>query len=195
MKIGLFGGTFDPIHCGHISAALLIQNALSLDQVCLVPAGEPYLKNDQEVSSKKIRLAMVELAVANYERLFVTDIEINRKGPSYTLDTVKCFQKKGHDVVVILGIDSVLSMPNWHNAEALWQHCRIAAVTRQGWDQGEISRLLPDEAVNVIDIMVLETPDISSSKIRSLVRKGMTIDHLVPDPVVCFIRESGLYRQ
>ena len=193
LKIGLFGGTFDPIHCGHITTALLIQEALALDQVCMVPAGEPYLKNDKEVSSKKLRLAMVELAVANHERIFSADIEIRRTGPSYTLDTVMCFQKEGHDVVVVLGIDSVLSMPNWHNAEALWRHCRIVAVTRQGWDQGEIPQLLPDEAINGIDILELETPDISSSKIRSFVREGMAIDHLVPDSVACFIRENGLY--
>ncbi len=194
MKIGLFGGTFDPIHCGHISTALSIQNMLGLDQVCLIPAGEPYLKNNQDVSSKKARLAMVELAVADYERLVVSDIEIRRKGPSYTLDTVKCFQKGGSDVVVILGIDSVLSMPNWHDPEALWQHCRIAAVTRQGWDQGGISGLLPDEALKEIDILVLETPDISSTKIRSFIRKGLAIDHLVPNAVACFIRENSLYQ-
>ena len=193
MNIGLFGGTFDPIHYGHISTALSVRGMLSLDQVCLVPAGEPYLKTPQELSPKKMRLAMVELAVADHERLVVSDLEIRRKGPSYTLDTVRWFQKKGHDVVVILGIDSVLSMPKWRNAEALLRECRIAAVTRQGWDQGGIFGLLPEEAAKVIDVLALETPDISSTKIRSFVKKGMAIDHLVPDSVACYIRKNGLY--
>ncbi len=136
-SVGLFGGTFDPIHAGHIAAAQAAMKALELDEVIFVPAGDPYLKSvNWDVTPAVQRQEMVRLALL-YEgvNMFkISDVEILREGPSYTLDTARELGSGGGNVVVILGMDTVLTIPGWHDPAALLYDCRVAAITRPGTD-------------------------------------------------------------
>ena len=110
MFVGLFGGTFDPVHNGHIQAANSARRILKLDKVIMIPAGDPYLKRTELVASPKERYHMGSLAIQKIPFLEVSDIEIFRSGPSYTLDTVRELKRNGHEVIVLLGTDSIIEM-------------------------------------------------------------------------------------
>ena len=194
--VGLFGGTFDPIHEGHIAAAQAAMKALELDEVIFVPAGDPYLKSvNWDVTPAVQRQEMVRLALL-YEgvNMFkISDVEILREGPSYTLDTARELGSGGGKVVVILGMDTVLTIPGWHDPAAFLSECRVAAITRPGTDLSDFYSLPIDGEEGHIELVIADTPAISSTEIRRCVFEGMAVEGVCP-PVEQFIRSNGLYR-
>ena len=133
LKIGILGGTFDPIHLGHLAIAQAALDRLALDHVILIPAGRPWLKSDQQVTAPEHRLAMARLAVQDSPGLEVSSIEIDRPGPTYTVDTLIELRQNlgsGADLYLVLGMDSIRELPRWRDPEKLFDLCAIVAVSR-----------------------------------------------------------------
>ena len=196
-RVGILGGTFDPIHLGHLVVAEEVRRRLKLDEVLFVPAGMPYLKVDHHVTSAAHRLAMLKLALAAYPCFKISTIEIDRPGPSYSVDTISQLKVEfvGSDLYFVLGWDNLEELPRWHEPERLLEWCRLVAVPRVGCpvpNLAALDKVLPGLRDNVI---MLSEPlvDISASLIRERVAKGLPIDHLVPEAVARYIREKGLY--
>ena len=185
--LGLFGGTFDPPHVGHLAVAHVALDQLGLDVVRFVPAGEPWQKADRLVSDARHRLAMVELATSGEPRFVVDDIEVRRPGPSYTIDTVRSFDAP---VTVILGADAAASIPSWERAEDLLDVAEIAVIPRPGVDIDAVLASVPGR----LHALSMPTIDLSASEIRRHAAAGHSLRYLVPDAVVDYVTANGLYR-
>ena len=200
MNIGILGGTFDPVHCGHLAIAKEAKKKLGLRRVLFVPAGRPWLKvNDREITDVKHRVKMVELAIESIPYFELSSIEIERPGPSYTVDTVTELKKRiGSDTefFLLLGWDSLIELPKWHNPAELIKICRLAAFTRVMTDPPDLNALekeLPGIKKSTM-LLDMKPVDISSSDIRNRVARGLPVKGLVPDAVAAYIREQKLYR-
>jgi nicotinate-nucleotide adenylyltransferase len=207
-RLGMLGGTFDPIHAGHIALAYVALDQLGLDRVLFVPAGQPPHKRGRPITGAEDRLAMVELAIAGEPRFSVTRIEIDRPGPSYTADTAEALvaglesaglEPAGDPVelTVILSAESFADLPSWHDPARLLRLARIAVAPRLGHPAptpGWLAQRLPGFADRVA---VLEGPhlDVSASDIRARVAAGRPIEHLVPPAVAAYIEAHHLYRE
>ncbi len=199
-KIGIFGGTFDPVHLGHLMVAEEVKTALDLSEVLLVPAGQPMSRPNVNVTPAKQRLAMLNLAIEGSPYLKISTIEIERKGPSYTADTIAEIKNKsgrGDELYFILGWDSLEQLPTWHEPSKIISLCTLVAVPRPGYAKPNLKTLegvLPGISERVI---LLDKPrvDISATEIRELTAKGETIDHLVPEAVAKYIKKNKLYQQ
>jgi len=199
MRLGVLGGTFDPVHAGHIFVAEEARIRLSLDQVLFVPAGNPWLKVDHEITPAEQRVEMVRLAIAKHSHFRLCTAEVERGGPSYTVDTLDGLRKKYdfEDLYLLLGLDSFVELPLWKDAERLVTMCRLVVVPRYGSnlpELGEVARQLG--GVSAENVVILDSPmiGISSSGIRDRVSKGLPIDYLVPGEVERYIIAHGLYR-
>ena len=199
MNIGILGGTFDPVHCGHLAIAKEAKKKLGLRRVLFVPAG-PWLKvNDREITDVKHRVKMVELAIESIPYFELSSIEIERPGPSYTVDTVTELKKMmGSDTefFLLLGRDSLIELPKWHNPAELIKICRLAAFTRVMTDPPDLNALekeLPGIKKSTM-LLDMKPVDISSSDIRNRIARGLPVKGLVPDAVAAYIREQKLYR-
>ncbi len=193
MLVGLFGGTFDPIHKGHIQAANTAQRTLKLDKVIMIPAGDPYLKRSKLAASKLDRYNMVSLATEEFPLLDVSNIEILRPGPSYTVDSVRHFKRDGHTVVVLLGTDSIIEMDNWDDPNALHSECEVVGLTRLGTKIESSEAYLARKEKYSIKIIEANSPPISSSEIRELIQKGADVEDMLPRTVYEYIRRKKLY--
>ena len=198
MKLGVLGGTFDPIHNGHLAVAEEVKDRLDLNEVLFVPAGQPWLKADTPVSPAEHRVAMVRLAIAGIAHYGTSTMEIERDGPSYTLDTLAEIWHRlgtGDDVYFIVGWDGLSQLPRWHAPERIIRLCRLVAVPRPGAARPDLAALegsIPGLSERVI---LLDKPqvDISASEIRERVARSLSINGLVPPAVEVYIRECGLY--
>jgi len=195
MRIGIIGGTFDPIHYGHLVIAEAARWEFALSQVVFVPAGRPPHKRDQVITPAEHRLAMVRLAVASNPYFSVSAVEVERPGPSYTVDTLKIFCGKG-EVYFITGADSVAEIGRWHRVEEILQRCWIVAATRPGYSNKKSAEQLAmiDEKLRA-RILPLSAPGVavSATEIRGLVREGKPIRYLLPEEVEKYIRKYALY--
>jgi nicotinate-nucleotide adenylyltransferase len=199
MKIGVLGGTFDPVHLGHISMAEEARDALGLDEVILAPAGQPMSKVNQPITPAEHRINMLRLAVKDKTGLSVSTIETERPGPSFTIDTITALQQKygaRAEIFFILGWDSLEQLPDWREPGHLITMCRLVAVPRPGCAQPNmrnLERQIPGISKKVI---FLEKPnmDISATAIREQIARGDSIDRLVPGPVAAYIKKHKLYR-
>jgi nicotinate-nucleotide adenylyltransferase len=202
-RIGMLGGTFDPIHAGHLALARVALDQLGLDQVLFVPAGQPPHKRGRPITPAEDRLAMVELAIAAEPPFAVSRIEIDRPGPSYTADTAEALvngpetDDRPIELTVILSAESFADLPSWHDPGRLLRLARIAVAPRTGHPAPTpawLAQRLPGFADRVV---VLEGPhlDISASDIRARVAAGRSIDQLVPPPVAAYIEAHHLYRE
>ena len=201
-SILLFGGTFDPIHHGHLIVSLAVAEQLKVDRVELIPAGVPPHKPDSPVTSAEHRLRMTQLAV-NGDLLFdVSDCEVKRPGPSYTLDTVRRYRKTyGPDAALywLIGADSLPELPTWHKPSEIAAECILVTAAREGTDPGDLAYLadtFTPEQIDSIRRHILPTPrvDMSSTEIRRRVAAGRPIRYFVPRPVQKYIEENNLYR-
>jgi nicotinate-nucleotide adenylyltransferase len=188
-QIGIMGGTFDPIHYGHLLAAEQAREQAGLDEVWFMPAGIPPHKERAGISSARDRLRMVELAVADHPSFRVIDVELHREGPSYTYDTMLQLTKDYPDCrfSFIIGGDMVEILPSWHRFDELKQLVRFIGLARPGakYDMAESSRY----------VTFLEMPawDLSSTLIRQKAAAGKSIRYLVPPSVERYIKEQRLY--
>jgi len=198
MNIGVMGGTFDPIHNGHLIVAEEVRTRLDLAEVLFVPAGQPWLKPDSPVSAAEHRVEMVRLAIANKPYFKLSTTEIERAGSSYTVDTIAELQGRlgaGDELFFILGWDSLAELPKWKEPSRLIKMCRLVAVPRPGYpipDLNALEALIPGLSQKVI-VMGKPEIDISASDIRNRIAQGLSIHHLVPEPVERYISRNKLY--
>jgi len=191
--VGLFGGTFDPVHNGHIQAANSAHRILQLDKVIMIPAGDPYLKRTKLVASPKERYHMVSLAIQKIPFLEVSDIEIFRSGPSYTLDTVRELKRNGHEVIVLLGADSIIEMDKWEDPDSLHFECEVVGLTRPGFQIDKSKPYQSRQRKYSLRTIEVNSPAISSTKVRNLVQNGQDVTGLVPQGVNEYIQKEKLY--
>jgi nicotinate-nucleotide adenylyltransferase len=198
MNIGVLGGTFDPIHKGHLIIAEEARARLNLTEILFVPAGLPWLRMDSPMVAAEHRVQMVRLAIGDKPYFKVSTMEIERAGPSYTVDTIAELKGQfggGDELFFILGWDSLAELPKWREPSRLIKMCHLVAVPRPGYPQPNLKSLeatIPGLAQRVILLNKPEV-DISGSVIRNRVAQGLSIGHLVPEPVDRYIREQGLY--
>jgi nicotinate-nucleotide adenylyltransferase len=198
MNIGVLGGTFDPIHVGHLLVAEEARDKLNLTETLFVPAGQPWLKLNNVISPTEHRVEMVRLAIADRPYFKLSTMEIERAGPTYTVDTIAELQSQigaGDELFFILGWDNLNQLPKWHEPSRLVKMCRLVAVPRVDSPTPDLDSLeaaIPGLSQRVI---MLDAPriDINASGIRRRVAEGLSIDHLVPEPVERYIQEHGLY--
>ena len=200
MDIGVLGGTFDPIHVGHLVVAEEVRARLNLDEILFVPAGQPWLKAGTPILAAERRVQMVRLAIVDKPYLKVSTIEVERSGPSYTVDTIAELQAQlstENEFLFILGWDNLARLPQWREPARLIKMCRLVAVPRVGHpipDLNSLEAVIPGLSQRVI---LLDKPeiDISASVIRDRVARGLSICHLVPGPVDEYIRQHRLYKK
>ena len=197
MRVGVFGGTFDPIHLGHLVAAEEVTERLALDVMLFVPAGRPWFKDGSPVTDAAHRLNMARLAVESNPRFRVCDVEVRRPGPSYTVDTLNHLRRIMPDAefFVVLGQDALSEMHRWRCPSRVFELATVVGVTRPGadCDYEDLGRALPCAYEPVIMRGVTQVA-ISSTELRRRVAAGRSLRYLVPDSVVRYIRERGLYR-
>ncbi len=200
MKLGVFGGTFDPIHVGHLIIAQEAAVEAGLDSVLFVPAGQPWLKAGTRVTDGRHRLAMTRLAVEGCDRFAVSAVEVERPGPSYTADTLEEL-RGGMDAAdslhFILGMDALEGLHRWNRPERIFDLCSLAVVSRPGhreFDPATVDRIRPGASDSVA---VVHGPGIgiSAAEVRRRVARGLPISHWVPRAVEEYVYENGLYQE
>jgi nicotinate-nucleotide adenylyltransferase len=188
-RVGIMGGTFDPIHHGHLVAASEVQQNYDLDEVMFVPTGSPWMK--QGVSSGEYRYEMTVIATASNPRFTVSRVDLERTGPTYTIDTLREIkaQRPDADLYFISGADAIAQILEWKDHEELWELAKFVAVSRPG--HALSIRGLPEQSVSSMEVPALA---ISSSDCRDRVNRGYPVWYLVPDGVVQYISKHHLYR-
>lgn len=195
-RTGILGGTFDPIHYGHLAIAEEARVTLHLDRVLIIPAGEQPLKQGKSTATPAHRLTMARLACADNPFFVVSSIEVDRPGPSYTYVTLQMLRDQGFDdLSLILGSDAVADLPRWREVQRILELAHIVCVLRPGvsLDLARLSHILPRLSERLI---VIEGPrlDISSTDLRRRIADGRPIRYQTPDAVVSYIEMHGLYR-
>ncbi|MCM3501732.1 nicotinate-nucleotide adenylyltransferase [Microbacterium sp. P26] len=188
-RIGVMGGTFDPIHHGHLVAASEVAQSFDLDEVVFVPTGRPWQKDD--VTESEHRYLMTVIATASNPQFTVSRVDIDRAGPTYTIDTLRDLQdqRPGAELFFITGADAVAQILSWRNHQELWDLAHFVAVSRPG--HVLTTEGLPSQNVSQLEIPALS---ISSTDCRARVRRGHPVWYLVPDGVVQYIAKHHLYR-
>jgi nicotinate-nucleotide adenylyltransferase len=195
MKIGILGGTFDPPHNGHMALAEAAKAALQLDEILWVPAYNNPLKNKRQGTPARHRLEMVKLATSDHPGMAVSDVEVIRRGQSYTVDTVSELQfVRPAEYWVIMGADALIDLTKWKQPERLLRMCRIAAVVRPPATVVEALLRMPPEFRERIDIIEMKPMDLSSTDIREKVGRGHAINLWVTKGVMKYIEENKLYK-
>lgn len=195
-RIGVLGGTFDPPHLVHLRLAAVACETLRLTQVLFVTAGDPWRKRELAVTPAEHRLAMASAAVSGQEGFAVSDMEVQRPGPTHTVDTLRALRAEGHESIwFILGGDALADLPHWHAPRELIALARLAAAARPGSEIAEdhLERLVPGLAA-VVDWLPFEPAAVSASAIRADLAAGRSVADRVPPAVLAYIEEHGLYR-
>ena len=198
MNIGVLGGTFDPVHIGHLILAEEVRARLNLAEILFVPAGQPWLRVDSPISPAEHRVEMVRLAIADKPYFKLSTMEIERAGPTYTVDTVaelKARLEAGDELFFILGWDNLAELPRWRQPSRLITMCRLVAVPRPGYPLPDLKALEASIPGLSQRVMLIDKPeiDISASAVRDRVVQGLSIRRLVPEPVDEYIRQHKLY--
>lgn len=195
IRLGIMGGTFDPIHYGHLVTAAAAHHKYGLDKVIFVPAGNPPHKAESRITDPEERYMMCILATISNPSFQVSRLEIDREGYSYTNDTVIAFKElcQGNcEIFFISGADAVLDIIHWKNVGELLSNCTFVAATRPGFNLEE-ARDLPEEFLSKIRFMTIPALAISSTDIRKRVRQGRPITYLLPETVESYILKQGFY--
>ena len=195
-RIGIMGGTFDPIHHGHLFAAEEARVRFGLERVVFVPCGQPPHKQGKVISAAEHRYLMAALATATNPHFEVSRVEIDREGPSYTIDTLRTFRERlypGAELFFITGADAILEILTWRDPEAVLREARCIAVARPGHDLSRLAEAIGPERAAAVELLDQPTLDISSTEIRQRVGDGLPIRYLTPTPVVQYILKEALY--
>ncbi len=197
-KAGILGGTFDPVHIGHLILAEEAWFQLGLDRVYLVPAGDPPHKRDRRLAAVEHRVRMAELATADVDYAMVSRVDADRPGPHYTVDMVQLLEQQegpDTDLYFLMGMDSLRDLPTWYKADWLVEHVRLVALSRHDvaldWEQLETALPGVRRRVIILDMPELE---IASHVLQERVRRGQPIRHQVPRAVEAYIHKHNLYR-
>ena len=186
-RIGVYGGTFDPIHVGHVAAASAVRRHLALDRVLIIPAGDPWQKRGRVVASPEQRLEMARLAVDGVDGLEVSDLEVRRGTASVTADTLEDLAAPDRELYLILGADAVANMGTWRRLDDTRDLATIVVVERDG------ERAVPPGGGWRVEHVSIPRIDVSSTGIRDRIAAGESIDGLVPPAAAHHLREHGLY--
>ncbi|GAA3459217.1 MULTISPECIES: nicotinate-nucleotide adenylyltransferase [Saccharothrix] len=189
-RIGVMGGTFDPVHHGHLVAASEVQARFDLDEVVFVPTGQPWQKSEREVSPAEDRYLMTVVATASNPRFSVSRVDIDRPGPTYTVDTLADL-KAAHpdaDLFFITGADALEQILSWRRADDVFALAHFIGVTRPGYELDDTH--LPPGAVSLVEVPAMA---ISSTAVRARTASGLPVWYLVPDGVVQYISKRRLY--
>lgn len=198
-RVGLLGGSFDPIHNAHLSLAECAYKELLLDELWFLPAGQPYMDKHGNVSSPERRLEMTRAAIRGRENFRVSAVELEREGNTYTVDTLRLLKKAYPDTefCYIIGADQLYALDRWHEPEELFSLCRFAAAgritERQERGMEEQAAYLSEKYGADISLLNFEISDVSSTMVRGLIAGGQDVSGLVPAPVISLIRKWGLY--
>jgi len=191
-RLGILGGTFDPIHSGHLILAEQLKDELKLQKVIFIPSANPPHKENHPVSPAKDRLKMVKIAIQDNPDFLISDIELRRGGKSYTIDTLARLVKfyKDSELFFLLGSDAIDELPTWKEPDKIFQKVKVVIALRPGFDRiNQKNRFVQKSLVVPINGL-----NISSSQIRERIREGKSIRYLVPPGVEKFIRSKKLYR-
>ena len=198
LRIGIYGGTFSPVHAGHVAAAKAFMEQMWLDVLYVIPTGvTPHKQMDGEVTAAQ-RLRMCELAFQDVEGVIVSDMEMRREGKSYTVDTLQALAAEDRRLFLLMGTDMMLTLGSWRSPERIFELCYPVYVRR------ESDRAMDDEIVQKIALynqtygkvvrrIVTDPIEVSSTQVREAIRAGLGIDALVPARVAAYIKENGLY--
>jgi nicotinate-nucleotide adenylyltransferase len=191
LRVGIMGGTFDPIHHGHLVAASEVAALFDLDEVVFVPTGQPWQKAERLVSEAEHRYLMTVIATASNPRFWVSRVDIDRAGPTFTVDTINDIAalRPGAELYFITGADALSQILSWKDSQDLLRLARFVGVTRPGYELS--AEHLPSDSVTLLDVPAMA---ISSSDCRRRVQDGRPVWYLVPDGVVQYISKQRLYR-
>jgi len=198
VRLGVLGGTFDPPHVGHLILAEEARTRLQLEKVLFVPAGDPWRKAGQEITPVEHRLAMVRLMLASDPYFEVSTLEVERHGPSYTVDTLEALHQEygpGLELYFILGEDALRDLPNWKEPARIISLAWLAVAPRpaeRGWATADLEAAVPGVSQRIVRLP-MPTIDISSTALRERARAGLSLRYLVPLDVEEYIRRHGLY--
>ena len=195
-RLGVMGGTFDPIHYGHLVTAEAALAEFQLDEVAFVPTGQPWMKGERDVAAPEDRYLMTVIATSSNPRFSVSRIEIERDGPTYTVETLQELRRQsrgGVELFFITGADAILEIFQWKDPDEVLSLAHFIGATRPGYDVARFEREAPTSHPN-ISVMTVPALAISSSDIRRRVREGRPIRYLVPEGVQTYIEKSHLYR-
>ncbi len=194
--VALIGGTFDPIHYGHMLLAERAREQYELDLVVFVPNRLSPLKENDDVAAAEHRYAMVELAVADNSCFAVCRDELDRPGPSYSIQTIRALRRilpVAVRILFVTGADAILELPEWHEPEAILEEAQVVAAARPGFNLDSLDSILGESRAGKIDILPMPALGISSTDIRERVSRGQNIRYLTPPAVIHHICEHGLY--
>jgi nicotinate-nucleotide adenylyltransferase len=186
--MGVFGGTFDPVHNGHLAAAVEARHRLRLDELLVVPAADPWQKHGQVVAAAEDRYAMVKAAFTDVDGVTVSRVELDRDGPTYTVDTLRSLAAPDRELVLVVGADAVQGLATWHAVDEIRNRCELAIVTRAGDEQPQPPD--GDWRATVVEIPRL---DISSTDLRDRLAAGRPVDGLMPETAIREVAERRLY--
>ena len=191
-RVGLFGGTFDPIHNAHLEVARQSLAQMDLRKVILIPSKHPPHKSEEGMTGAKTRYEMVKIAIEGRENLEVSQVEINRKGPSYTIDTLKEMKEVYGKIAFIVGADNLINIDTWKKPEELLTSCPFIVAPRGGILEGDFHKGIFEGK----DLRFLNMSEISlsSTEVRERIIEGQPVDGMVPEKVQDFIRQRNLYR-
>lgn len=195
-NLGLMGGTFDPIHCGHLILAEQAREQFKLDKVLFVTAADPPHKTGNDITAVEDRHKMVSLAVENNDRFECSTIEIERGGTSYTIDTLKQIKLLYGDrvnIYLLLGADEAATLMSWREPYGIQELATMVVANRPGEEVEDVLKLLPEDFARNIEPLKMPGVDISSTDLRERVRSGKSIRYLVPESVENYIMKKGLY--
>jgi nicotinate-nucleotide adenylyltransferase len=195
-RVGVMGGSFNPIHIGHLVTADEARYSFGLDEVVFVPAGHPWQKDVHDVAPAEHRYMMCVIATSQDPTFRVSRIEIDRPGPTYTLDTLRALKDERplDELFFITGADAILQILTWRDPEAVLREARFIAATRPGYDLDRLEKELPEGLEDRVAIMEIPALAISSTDVRLRAREGRPVRYLVPAGVAEYIEKNGLYR-
>lgn len=194
MRLGILGGTFDPVHIGHLRLAIEAREQLMLDKVILEVAALSPFKQDTPPTSSETRFEMVSVAIREEPCLVAGERELRRPPPSFAVETVESYVAEGHEVFYIMGADTLASLTEWREPERLVSRAVIAVGSRPGWEAKTALSRLPEKWGSNVELFRMPLLDVSSSDIRTRVAEGRSIRYLVPEGVARLIEERRLYR-
>ena len=194
MRVGVLGGTFDPVHNAHLILAEHACEQLGIELLLFIPAGESWRKAHRDITPAEHRLAMLELAIAGNDAFGINDIELKHDGPSYTADTLAALagERLDDEFYFIVGSDALADLPNWHEPHRIIQHAMLAVAPREDSEMDPETLGIAGIADRIVPFTVPRI-DISSTSIRARVGSGASIRYLVPDAVRAYIEELALY--
>jgi nicotinate-nucleotide adenylyltransferase len=195
-RLGIMGGTFDPIHYGHLVTAEEALHQFALDEVLFLPTGQPWMKEHEDVSAAEDRYLMTVIATASNPRFRVSRLEVDREGTTYTVDTLRGLRAEfgdGVDLFFISGADAILEIFQWKDPEELFELANFIAATRPGYDIALFEATAPNSHPR-ISVMNIPALAISSTDVRRRVAAGRPIRYLVPEGVNSYVQKAGLYR-